>query len=622
MHRTNRPVRSTLRLSVALALAFLVCACDAAGDTPESAQDAVLPAAQESVSSPQADVPQAVTSAPTPLPVVATPADVEPAPAPTAPGGAIVASVYRNSSWDIYTLTPTGELLRRLTFGKGDNRAPAWSPDGQRIAFESNRNNNWDIYSMQADGSDQRRLTDDAHFDGSPRWSPDGQRITFTSDRAGRLDVWVMRADGSQATNLSSGSASLDYDPAWSPDGKQIAFTSLRGGARAIFLMNADGSNVRQLTPASVGDADQPSWSPDGAHIAFSAEKNGAREIYQMDAAGPRNLVRVTALEYHQWPAWAPDGSSLIFVAQSETGQVLESVQPGRPAARITFDAVLYRQPDWSARADVESDPSSLQQTDEPLYIEKTTPNPAERADRYNLVKLNGVRVIVPMLSDAVDDSFIAARQRVGLETGWDFMAQLSEAVRPLTFKSVDSDYLSWHKAGRAIDLLFTYPTPQGQALEIAREDILGGTYWRLYLRAANQDGSQGEPLRVTLWDFSAEARLRARGQGGLIKGVLPGYYVDLTELLRQYGWRRIPAHTESYFDWRRDYNGIEFWHYQKTDGLTWWQAIQEIYAPKDLGNIFSYQTLVRAHYDNSTIIEKGVPVPPDVLLRYSTFQP
>ena len=86
--------------------------------------------------------------------------------------------------------------------------------------------------------------------------------------------------------------------------------------------------------------------------------------------------------------------------------------------------------------------------------------------------------------------------------------------------------------------------------------------------------------------------------------------------------WRRIASHTEPAFDWHRDYAAIEFWHYQKTDGLSWWQSIQEIYPPKDLGDMFSYQNLVRAHYDISTLIQKGVPVPTDVMLRYSAMQP
>jgi TolB protein len=609
---------STMRISMVLLLLCLLSACDDSAGTPAQVPAQVpAPLGAGTVGAGTAAATAALQ------PVAATPSAVDSPAALPAPGGAIVASVYRNWDWDIYALSPSGSLLRRLTFGDGDNRAPAWSPDGQRIAFESNRNRNWDVYSMRADGSDVRRLTDDPHFDGSPRWSPDGQRIAFSSDRAGGLDIWVMSAaDGSQLTNLTLNSPSPDYDPAWSPDGKQLAYTSLREGTKAVFVMNADGSNIRRLTPASVGEADQPTWSPDGAHIAFVAEQNGAREIYQANSAGPLNLVRVTALEYYQWPAWMPDGSGLIFVAQSEKGQVLQSVQPGRPAQAITSGTLLYRQPDWSARSRVELDLPSLQQTDEPLYLEKTTPNPPDHPDRYNMVRLNGVRVIVPALSDTVDDSFFAARQRVAQETGWDFMAQLSEAMRPLAFKSPASDYLSWHKAGRAIDLLFTFPTSQGQALEIAREDELGDTYWRLYLRAANQDGSQGEPLRQAVWDLGAEARLRSKGQGGLVKGMLPGYYVDLSELLRQYGWRRIASHTEPAFDWHRDYAAIEFWHYQKTDGLSWWQGIQEIYPPKDLGDMFSYQNLVRAHYDISTLIQKGVPVPADVMLRYSAIQP
>jgi len=97
---------------------------------------------------------------------------------------------------------------------------------------------------------------------------------------------------------------------------------------------------------------------------------------------------------------------------------------------------------------------------------------------------------------------------------------------------------------------------------------------------------------------------------------------VDVTELLRQYGWRRIASHTEPDFYWQRDYAAIEFWHYQKTDGLTWWAAIQEVFPPKDLGDMFSYQTPVRAHSDISNLVQKGIPIPPDVMSKYSTLQP
>ena len=101
------------------------------------------------------------------------------------------------------------------------------------------------------------------------------------------------------------------------------------------------------------------------------------------------------------------------------------------------------------------------------------------------------------------------------METGWEFLAGLSEAARPLSFKSDASDYLSRHKAGRAIDLLFDYFTPQGQILQTAREDLPGQTLWRLYLRTAKQDGSQGEPLREVICDVTESTRIRLGGGVG-----------------------------------------------------------------------------------------------------------
>jgi TolB protein len=551
---------------------------------------------------------------------------IPPTPTPTPlPTGAIVASVYRNNHWDLYILNTQGQLQKRLTFGNGDSRAPAWSPDGTRVAFESRRNNNWDVFVLNLDGTQTQQLTNSPRFDGSPRWSPDGSRLAFVSDRAGNLDVWVTAvggSDGSNPINLTANSAAPDYDPTWSPDGKQIAFTSLRDDSKEIYMMNSDGSNPRNLTQSKTLDEEQPAWSPDGKHIAFVTEARGQgpREIYVLDAANPAHRQRVTTLQYHQSPVWSPDSASLLFVAQSEEKQPLELVRLDTAYARpFTRDRWRYRQPDWNAHALPTLDESSLQRNDEPLYVEKTTPNPPSSPDRYNLVKLANMNMKTPdYLSDTVDDSFKAMRQRVLHETGWDFLGSLSEAARPLDLKTDESDFLSWHKAGRAIDTLWDYYLPEGRMLEVAREDLLGKTYWRLYLRAAKQDGSQGEPLRELLWDVSAPTRQRVYPRGGIVRGVLPGYYVDLTELMWQYGWRRIPSLP----NWQRDFYALEYWHYQKEDGLTWWDAIHEIYTPPEIERLFTYEKLLRARYSVLTMIEKGVPVPSEALQRYQALEP
>ena len=158
--------------------------------------------------------------------------------------------------------------------------------------------------------------------------------------------------------------------------------------------------------------------------------------------------------------------------------------------------------------------------------------------------------------------------------------------------------------------------------MEVAREDVLGETYWRVYLKTARQDGSQGQPLREILWDVSETTRARIGGRGGIAKGIAFGYYVDFTELARQYGWRRIQSHTQATFDWHRDFQAIEYWHFQKTDGLTWWQALHEVYRPEEIGDLFSYENLTKQKYDLLTMVEKGIPLPPEVLGRFSSLQP
>jgi len=95
-----------------------------------------------------------------------------------------------------------------------------------------------------------------------------------------------------------------------------------------------------------------------------------------------------------------------------------------------------------------------------------------------------------------------------------------------------------------------------------------------------------------------------------------------VTELARQYGWRRIPSHTQPSFDWRRDFQALEYWHYQNSDDVTWWEALREVYPPSDYKDLFSYESLSKLKYDTITINEKGIPLPPEVTQRFSQWMP
>jgi Tol biopolymer transport system component len=78
---------------------------------------------------------------------------------------------------DIYSMSPGGTNLTRLTRSAIPKFQPAWSPDGKRIGgtmitFCSNRDGQFEIYVMNSDGSEQTGLTFNPKKDQFPDWQP------------------------------------------------------------------------------------------------------------------------------------------------------------------------------------------------------------------------------------------------------------------------------------------------------------------------------------------------------------------------------------------------------------------------------------------------------------------
>jgi Tol biopolymer transport system component len=66
---------------------------------------------------------------------------------------------------------------------------PGWSPDGSRILFTRRQTDgNYDIFTITPDGSDLRRLTDSPAVDGHAVWSADGKHIMWSSGMYGFKD--------------------------------------------------------------------------------------------------------------------------------------------------------------------------------------------------------------------------------------------------------------------------------------------------------------------------------------------------------------------------------------------------------------------------------------------------
>ncbi|HIQ00696.1 MAG TPA: hypothetical protein EYH30_00950, partial [Anaerolineales bacterium] len=527
-----------------------------------------------------------------------------PSPTPFGSGGAVAFTLRRNGNGDIYAINQTTREVVRLTGDPAEDRDPAWSPDGQMLAFASRRGNNWDVYLLDLEGGALIRLTRDPGFDGGPTWSPDGSHIAFESYRDGNLDIYVMDSDGRNVRRLTADPAP-DYSPAWSPDGRMIAFVSYREGSQDVFLYILEGEGAGtevNVTHSPNADEADPAWSPGG--------EGGGRLAYTIGRAG-YSTVQVSSLQWRTEgitetevalrltstdlfgsgfsPTWAPDGQGLVTVyRRGERSYLIASSLYGWGLSQEVYSAeALMADPVWgpvplSSRAIARA--RSAEPLEEPvLYTELVQP-PASTGPPYRLVYLPDVNGgdDRARLSDRVDDSFKALRQRVLEETGWDYLMVLGSAWRPMDHTPrPGQSRMSYHVCGRAFDVNQAFYDQEEQQIQLVREDVGNETYWRVFIRAARQDGSMGEPLRVAPWDLKArEEGGAAAVQGGrLLEEVPPGYFVDFTTLAADYGWERVSA----LYRWRYFWPDIEWWHFQKRDGLSWWECMLEIYEPEEI---------------------------------------
>ena len=551
-----------------------------------------------------------------------------PSPTTTPLGGAnfVLYQTDRDGNWEIYLLNLASWQEYNLTQHPAEDRNPAVSPDGRRLAFESHRDGNWEVYQLDLQSGDLTRLTQDPAFDGAPTWSPDGSRLAFESYRDGNWEIYSLAIEGLLLSRLTSDPAG-DYAPAWSPDGQSITFTSWRDGDVEVYVMDADGSHQRNLTQAD-GDDEYPAWSPDGERLAFVSSRDDGHttEIYLMEADG-QNQTRLTHNDVNDGaPAWSPDGQEIVCSSYNK-GQPFEVYHEYRSGH---YDLNMVNVSDGQATAlnlsaAQESNPMM---TSFPIPLgntgpapEPTTPTPVlvtdpeENEGLYELVQLPGVTGGNTVLNDRVDDFYNALRATGYERTGFDYLALLSDAMRRLDYQGSPYSVFSWHKTGRAFDLRFELLDENGgQRLEWLREDIGEELFWRLLIKCAAQDGTQGEPLKMHPWQYwwhiVPEEDPEAYAQGGRYLSVPDGYYEDFTTLAYRYGWERIASYDEEDYYWRRDSNGVEYWHYQRMDGLTWYEAMQEVHPQEVLDQYFTWEIGEELGFSDELLERKGIPGP------------
>jgi TolB protein len=597
----------------------------------------VSPTPAPPTATPTATANPTATSTPSPTPT-ATPS---PSPTPTAtpPSGTdlLAFESVRDGNGEIYLLdSATGELTN-VTRHPADDRAPAWRPDGGAIAFESHRDGNWEIYVLDLSDGSLDRLTDDLAYDGAPCWSPDGTEVAFESYRDGNLEIYVAGLEGA-ARRLTDDPAA-DMDPVWSPDGSQIAFTSWRDGNEEIYVVPAEGGQSRNVTEDPADDED-PAWTPDGTGLAFVSWRdvdaetgNRNAEIYRVSLVGGA----AKRLTDNPWPDLDPawDSEERLVWSAYDPGEPFETYDPYRPG-----DFHLYRSgadgaeqltaSEWDDRhpAPAPARVIPLEGLAEHLPPKPIAPTPvptlapgtlAEVVEVPSILASSGEQPI--LVNELVTPSLLALQQDILDASGWDLLHMTLgswrsiDQVRKKEMYVYDYGFLSWHKTGRALDFPLEYKVNGVDQMVLVREDLGQGVYFRMYLRTAKQDGTQGEPLKDMPWTFwwriVPDEEPEAYAAGGKRLPIPAGYYVDVTQIAKRHGWERIASYAiEGDYHWTSDSNATEYWHYERTDGLSWWEAMCQIYPLETLEEHVGWQVDLSKAQSEAMMVSKGVPTP------------
>ncbi len=501
--------------------------------------------------------------------------------------GEVVFSMEEDAYAHLFAYDPASGRLTRLTFGKWSDANPALAPDGRSLVFASNRDGYWDIYRLDLVTGQIWQITNTPAYDGAPTWSPDMAWIAYETYLDGHLEIAVQSmTDSSQAPVLLTDDGGSNHSPAWDPNGRLIAYVSDSTGNSDIWIadLNKTHDRLTDLTNTPEGSENHPVWSPDGSHLAWSSTiaSSGYDGIYVWDAAKPAQPA--IWIGDGDWPAWNADGTAIVSSAAAPNQQLLVAYNTdGRPILLPSplpgrlHGLIWPRSPLPDPLAEVFR--TAAAQTPEAISAPFASQDPAVPSQRWYVAPLQNVQAPYPQLHAQVAGSFEQLRERVIAEAGWDALASLENAYVPLTVALDPGLGEDWLYTGRA----FAINSLMVNAgwMSVAREDIGSQTYWRIYLRAQNQDGSQGAPIEDPPWDLNERYQLdpKAYEAGGGYAAVPPGYWIDFTALAQAYGWRRLPALT----NWRSYFPGARFTEFYRDDGLDWYSAMLQLYPSEAL---------------------------------------
>lgn len=265
--------------------------------------------------------------------------------------GRIVFASYDGDGAHIYTTSPSGNSLRRLSDAGAD---PAWSPDGTAIAFTDRaRDSETAVFTMRSDGSRVRRVTPKGVGAYEPSWSPDGERLLFTVEENQQESLYTIGADGKDLTPLTDLPGN-EYMAAWAPDGTRIAFVMSDPLylTHDLYTVAPDGSDLTRLTHDPFDQKYAPNWSPDGGSLVYERYAVGANQgelvLIGADGLGEQQITNTGWDE--NWPSFSPDGQFLLFGSNKDGDWDIYTMRlDGSGLRKLTHNTSDEHVADWES---------------------------------------------------------------------------------------------------------------------------------------------------------------------------------------------------------------------------------------------------------------------------------
>lgn len=542
--------------------------------------------------------------------------------------GTIVFSMVNNGYSNLYGFQPGLPGFIRLSSHPWDDIDPSVSPDGLRVAYSSKQNGYWNICVLDLTNGQIYPVTDTPEYDAHPVWSPDGSKLLIETyiDNYYQLQLIELATGTPVIKQLTFGNYS-SYDGVWSPDGQEIAYISDQSGQPALWMISL-ADNQRQFFEIPVDeteDPQHPAFSPDGTKLAWSAMQDGFRSIFVWDRT--QTGQSPSLIGRGDQAVWSPD-SQIIFSTLGQPqntyftayslfyGNIVMPtfLLPGE----VTGLAWSSSGPDWQQNAWVQEKQKVV---DHPPYVVQLTP--VVEPGRFNIVQVPDLNIEYPYLSDRVDESFQALRNRLIAETGWDFLGNIQSAFLPISNALEPDQVQDWLYTGRGISI---NPVPLDVGWMVLVKEVYGSkVYWRVYIRPIYQDGSMGAPIHSQVWDMNSRFNNdpSAYEQGGkLSSSGISGYWVNFTNYAHRYGWERLSALS----NWITYYPAARFNIFINNGELSWEEAMKELYP----SSILQTPTLVTVPSATSTSTPKprkpvtptGTPEPTSTSTPRPTWTP